>query len=101
MQAAGTVGSTIDLTWTDGTPAVPDNLLTWGNSKNEIRFRIERAVVTGGVPGTFDQIGTVLANVTSYADATTVVGTDYAYRVVAVNAAGETISDPVFVPPLP
>ena len=100
-QAAGDVGSDIVLTWVDGTPAVAGNLVSWGDPKNEISFRVERAVVVGGVPGTFEQVGAVLANVTTFTDSTTSAGTDYAYRVVAVNAAGERISDPVFVPPLP
>ncbi len=100
LNASGAPGSDIALSWTDGTPALSSDLATWGDSKNETAFLIERAVVTAGVPGTFEQIGAALANVTSYTDTTTVAGTDYAYRVVAKNAAGEVVSAVVFVPPL-
>ena len=97
VQAAGAPGSDVLVTWTDGTPAVIDDLLTWGRPQNEIGFRIERAVVTAGVPGTFEQIGTALANATSYTDTTRVPGTDYAYQVIVKNQAGEVTSE--WVPP--
>ena len=43
-----TRGSVI-LNWTDGTPVDYANPATWGNPKNEIGFRIERADVVNGV----------------------------------------------------
>ncbi len=61
-----TRGSVI-LNWTDGTPVDYLNPTTWGNPKNEIGFRIERAEVNGWVPD-YTQIATALANVTTYTD---------------------------------
>ena len=80
-------GAAIGLTWTDATP--PSNPSTWGNPSNEIGFRIERA--TGD--GAFAAIGTALANAAVYTDTTVVIGTTYSYRVVAFNAAGESLSN--------
>jgi FtsP/CotA-like multicopper oxidase with cupredoxin domain len=100
VQASGSPGQSVALSWTDGTPANLNDLLTWGDPKNEIAFRVERAVVTAGVPGEFGQIGTTLANVTTYTDETTMEGAEYAYRVVAKNQAGEVISPMVLVPPV-
>ncbi len=100
LNASGAPGSDIALSWTDGTPAALQRSGDVGRLEERDRLLIERAVVTAGVPGTFEQIGTALANVTSYTDSTTVAGTDYAYRVVAKNAAGEVVSAVVFVPPL-
>jgi FtsP/CotA-like multicopper oxidase with cupredoxin domain len=85
-------GAPINLSWTDSTP-VTASLATWGDSANEIGYRIERATYSGGVPGAFSVIGTALANATSYADATTVAGQTYDYRVVAYNAAGDSPSN--------
>jgi len=86
-------GSNVVVTWTDGTPANMTDLQTWGNLSNEVAFRIERAVVTAGTPGTFDEIGTTLANVTTFTDTTAMPGVEYAYRVVAKNAAGERVAE--------
>ena len=86
-------GSAVAVTWTDGTAADLEDLTTWGDLSNEVQFRVERAVVTAGTPGTFDEIGTTLANVTTFTDDTAVPGTEYAYRVVAKNAAGERQSE--------
>ena len=81
------------LTWTDATP--PPSL---GNPANEIGFFIQRA--TGA--GAFVQIGTALANATTFTDGTAVAGTTYSYRVAAYNAAGSATSNIVTVgPPLP
>ncbi len=64
---------------------------TLGNPANEIGFRIERAV-NGGA---FSAIGTALANATSISDGAVSPGSDYAWRVVAFNVAGETPSNVV------
>ena len=46
-------------------------------------------------------IGTALANQTSCTDGSAAAGTDYQYRVVAFNAAGETPSNTVDVTTAP
>ena len=86
--------SDVILSWTDGTPVSITDPTTWGNAKNEIGYRIERAPLTSGTVGTYAQIGTALANVTSYTDKTAGTG-QYGYRVTAYNAAGNTVSAPL------
>ena len=86
--------SDVLLSWTDGTPISITDPTTWGNAKNEIGYKIERAPLTSGAVGTYAQIGTALANVTSYTDKTAGTG-QYAYRVTAYNAAGNTVSAPL------
>ena len=70
LTATAIAWNQVDLTWAD-------------NSADETGFRVERAPVNGGVPGTFASIGTVAANVTTYSDMTTAANTEYAYRVFA------------------
>ncbi|PXA64683.1 hypothetical protein CVS29_14120 [Arthrobacter psychrochitiniphilus] len=82
------------LSWTDGTPVSITDPTTWGNAKNEIGYKIERAPLTNGTAGTYAQIAATLANVTTYTDKTAGTG-EYAYRVTAWNAAGNTVSVPV------
>jgi fibronectin type 3 domain-containing protein len=92
------VGAPVNLTWTDATPPTPVNL---GNPANEIGFRIQRATVgKGGSPGAYAQIGSALANATSYTDTTADTVSTYSYQVVAFNAAGSSTSAPVTVGPL-
>ncbi|HET6250034.1 MAG TPA: ELWxxDGT repeat protein [Tepidisphaeraceae bacterium] len=69
LQLAAVSSSEIDLQWID-------------NSSNETQFSIERAVLDGP----FIQIGTVAANVTSYADTTAAPNTVYQYRIRALTA---------------
>jgi len=64
--------ATITLTWSD-------------NSDNEEAFEIERSEET---PPNFLPIGTVGADVTTFADTTPLVGVEYSYRVRAVNEFG-------------
>lgn len=84
-----------------GTPATPDTLsamavsslqinLAWKDkSSNEDGFRIERKQ---GALGTYAEIATVGANVTSYANSTGLsVNSKYFYRVRAYNALGNSI----------
>jgi FtsP/CotA-like multicopper oxidase with cupredoxin domain len=92
--SATSSGSAV-LFWTDGTPVSAPTTL--GNPTNEIGYWIERAPVTAGVPGAYARIGSALANKTSYTDSTAVVGTIYSYRVIAYNAAGESMSNAVTV----
>ncbi|MDD4414490.1 MAG: hypothetical protein PHR14_08105 [Oscillospiraceae bacterium] len=90
---AAQAGNKVNLTWTDGTP--PSSPTTLGNPANEVGFNIMRAIITGGVTGTYSQIGTSLANTTSYSDGSITSGTTYSYEVSAYNAAGSSTSAPV------
>jgi hypothetical protein len=101
-------------------PASPSNLvataisanqvnLTWtDNATTETGFTIQRALVTGGVPGTFEAIDGVGANITAYSDPTVSPSTAYAYRVVAFNTGGDsqpsnvaTVTTPALGPAAP
>jgi len=63
--------------------------LTWAdNSINEDGFKIERKE---GQAGTFAQITTAGANVSSYTDSGLTEGTTYCYRLRAFNAAGDSV----------
>ena len=82
--------SEIDLGWID-------------NSSDEDGYSIERAPDAGGVPGTFSQIGTVGANVTTYADTTASAETTYWYRVQAYKGSSygdysSNVSAPTMLP---
>ncbi len=71
---ANTISSSqINLTWQD-------------NSSDETGFKIERKTGTGS----YSQIATVGANVTSYSNSGLSTGTTYYYRVRAYNAAGNS-----------
>jgi hypothetical protein len=83
--------SDVLLSWTDGTPVSITDPTTWGNAKNEIGYRVERAPLTNGTVGAYAQIATTLANITAYSD-TTAGTSQYAYRITAWNAAGNTVS---------
>lgn len=67
----------IDLAWTD-------------NATNETAYKVYRS--TNGVD--YSQVGTdQAADANSYSDTTITSGTTYYYKVAAVNAGGETLSD--------
>lgn len=100
------------VTWSD-----PSSAATIGDSSAEYGFRVERAMVTDGVPGNFLPLPTTalfhgpgvntLANATTMSDTQGwTANTDYQYRVVAVNQAsssstGFTASAPFAVASLP
>ncbi|MFH1414075.1 MAG: fibronectin type III domain-containing protein, partial [Candidatus Omnitrophota bacterium] len=64
--------------------------LSWAdNSNNEDGFKIERKTETGAT-GTYAQIGTVGANVTTFNNTGLTANTTYSYRVRAYNVAGDS-----------
>jgi hypothetical protein len=85
------------VTWTDPTPASSAK----GNTQNEIGFRVERAQIVNGLPGSFALLSAAapvvdgrvntLANATNFQDAPAPF-TDYNYRVVSVNEGGSGTS---------
>ena len=81
-----------------GSPLLPPTLADWGNPANEIGFRIDRATVDSrgrvGAYTTLTAGKNILANRTTFTDATAVAGTNYRYKVVAFNAAGDSSSAP-------
>lgn len=87
----------ITLTWLDGTPANYSDPTTWGDPRNEIGFRIERADVVNGAVGAYTVLGTVLANQTTFTDNAADPTATYNYVVVAFNAAGNSPSAPLLV----
>ncbi|WP_353510973.1 multicopper oxidase domain-containing protein [Intrasporangium sp.] len=90
----------VNLVWTDGTPTSLTDLTTWGSAANEVGYRIERApVAANGKVGAYVPIGTTLANVTGFNDTAAGSTALYSYRVVAWNAAGDSVSTPVLVGP--
>ena len=67
-------------------------VVTWAdNSNNETSFRVERAV--GG--GSFSFLANAPANAVTFADTSAAERTTYRYRVVAVNATGESAASNV------
>ncbi|HEX7497734.1 MAG TPA: fibronectin type III domain-containing protein, partial [Candidatus Limnocylindrales bacterium] len=95
LSVASTSGG-LALSWTDGTPPTTpygSAGTSWGSPKGETGYRIERA--TGG--GSFSPLVAVgpLANQTSYVDSTAALATVYHYRVIAYNAAGDSMSNEV------
>jgi len=74
LSAAPNGANRIDLAWTD-------------NSNNESGFKIQRKL---GAGGTWSQIDTVGANVTTYTDTAVVGNATYYYRVCAYNADGDS-----------
>jgi autotransporter-associated beta strand protein len=74
LSAAAVSSAQINLAWTD-------------NATNETGFKILRRT---GVSGSYTQIATVGANVTTFTNTGLTAATAYYYRVCATNAAGES-----------
>lgn len=81
LQAQPFSTSRIDLQWTD-------------NATDETGFRIERAPDAAGTAGTYAEIATVNANVSTYSDVGRSANTKYWYRVRAYNAGGTSAFTP-------
>jgi FtsP/CotA-like multicopper oxidase with cupredoxin domain len=87
----------LTVVWDDPTPAAADGSVntSWGDGASEIGYRVERAPVNPDTSaGTYTQIGTALANQTSFNDPDGAT-TPYYYRVVAWNASSTSTSTPV------
>jgi hypothetical protein len=74
LSATAPSSSTINLSWTD-------------NSGGETGYKIERKT---GAGGTYSQVGTVSANVTSHTDTGLSASTTYYYHVMAYNVTGDS-----------
>jgi hypothetical protein len=74
LAAAAVSSSQVNLSWSD-------------RSGDEVGFRIERKIGTGG---TYAQVATVGADVTDYPDTGLAASTTYVYRVRAYNSSGES-----------
>ena len=75
LSATAVSASQINLAWTD-------------NASNEDGFKIERKT---GAGGTYAEIGSVGANVTSFSNTGLAASTEYFYRVLAHNTAGNSV----------
>jgi hypothetical protein len=90
-----TFTGTVNVGWNDSTPvamplsAVPAN---YNNAKNEIGYKIERCTRVNNQACTdFAQVGSALANTTSFTDATATGSPFYSYRLIAYNASGNSL----------
>lgn len=90
-QAGTSIPGVLTLTGTAGTNQA---VLTWTASTGAVSYKVQRSVAGG----TYADMATGLTALT-YTDATAVNGTEYNYRVVAVNASGQTLSNVVTVTP--
>jgi len=77
LTATPVAGNQVDLSWA-------------ANPVDGDGFKIERAPDSGGSPGTWAQIATTSANVTSYSDTAVVTNSTYWYRVRASNTCGDS-----------
>jgi len=95
-------------------PAIPQSLLatnlgpnqialSWtDNSWNEDGFKLERALDSGGAPGTWSLLVTLGINVTSYTNTALALNSKYWYRVRSYNAAADSgFSNQVGLPTQP
>jgi FtsP/CotA-like multicopper oxidase with cupredoxin domain len=93
--SVATADGNVVLTWVDRTAYWSSTSL--GNPRNEVGYRVERAVFgRNGKPGPYEPLGSALANATTYTDLTA-AGRNFSYRVIAYNAAGTALSNPVSV----
>jgi FtsP/CotA-like multicopper oxidase with cupredoxin domain len=81
---AAAAAGTVNLSWTDPTPA--DAPATLNNPANETSFKIQRATDNAFTTGLKNL--TAPANATTFTDSSVVAGTNYFYRVRALNASG-------------
>ena len=72
--------------------------VTAPGSVDDLHRRSRQYVVDSDVAWRLTEVGSVAAGSASYADATVVTGTDYEYRVVAVDLAGNRSASVVYGP---
>lgn len=90
-QAGTSVPGVLTLTGTAGNNQA---VLAWTASTGAASYKVQRSVASGA----YADLAADLTALT-YTDATAVNGTTYNYRVVAVNASGQTLSNVVTVTP--
>lgn len=90
-QAGTSVPGVLTLTGTAGNNQA---VLAWTASTGAASYKVQRSVASGA----YADLAAGLTALT-YTDATAVNGTTYNYRVVAVNASGQTLSNVVTVTP--
>ena len=81
----------LGITWQSAAVAAQLQLSWVDNSSDETGFNVERKT---GTTGTYAQIASVGANVTSYTDSSLTNSTTYCYRVNAFNNAGNSLYSP-------
>lgn len=90
-QAASTVPGALTLS---GTAGNNQSVLSWTAASGASSYTVQRAAAGG----TYADVATGLT-VLNYSDTTALNGTSYSYRVVAVNASGQTLSNVVMLTP--
>ncbi|MCM3174393.1 glycoside hydrolase family 9 protein [Paenibacillus sp. MER 99-2] len=90
-QAASVVPGALTLT---GTAGNAQTILSWTSSTGAASYKVQRAIAGGA----YTDVATGVTALT-YTDATALNGTTYSYRIVAVNAAGQTLSNVVTLTP--
>ena len=79
------------ITWQSAAMAAQLQLTWSDNSTDETGFKVQRKT---GTTGTYADIASVGANVTSYTDASLMNATTYCFRVNAFNANGNSLYSP-------
>jgi hypothetical protein len=90
-QAISTVPGALTLS---GTAGNNQNVLSWTAASGAVSYKVQRAAASG----TFADVATGLT-VLTYTDTTALNDISYSYRVVAVNASGQTLSDVLVLTP--
>jgi predicted phage tail protein len=71
-------------------------VLKWGDASAETSYQVQRS--PNVATPVFATIATLAANTVTYTDNTAVASSSYVYRVLAINASGQVVSNSVTVP---